>query len=78
MDHRTSTFERIIKEDRVARESKLWRGNLIDYLDVLKKEPTLPKLSHARIYDMIASLMLPTPRSLTGMATSMERNGVTS
>jgi len=53
MDHRTSTFERIIKEDRVARESKLWRGNLIDYLDVLKKEPTLPKLSHARIYDII-------------------------
>jgi serine protein kinase len=53
MDHRTSTFERIIKEDRVARESKLWRGNLIDYLDVLKKEPTLPKLSHARIYDIV-------------------------
>ncbi len=53
MDHRTSTFERIIKEDRVARESKVWRGTLIDYLEVLKKEPTLPKLSHARIYDII-------------------------
>jgi serine protein kinase len=53
MDHRTSTFERIIKEDRVARESKLWRGSLIEYLEVLKKEPTLPKLSHARIYDIV-------------------------
>jgi serine protein kinase len=53
MDHRTSTFERIIKEDRVARESKLWRGNLIDYLEILKKEPTLPKLSHARLYDIM-------------------------
>jgi serine protein kinase len=53
MDHRTSTFERIIKEDRVARESKVWRGNLIDYLEILKKEPTLPKLSHARIYDIM-------------------------
>ena len=53
MDHRTSTFERIIKEDRAARESKLWRGTLIEYLEVLKKEPTLPKLSHARIYDII-------------------------
>jgi serine protein kinase len=53
MDHRTSTFERIIKEDRLARESKLWRGTLIEYLEVLKKEPTLPKLSHARIYDII-------------------------
>jgi len=53
MDQPTSTFERIIKEDRVARESKLWRGNLIDYLEVLKKEPTLPRLAHARIYDII-------------------------
>jgi serine protein kinase len=53
MNHRTSTFERIIKEDRVARESKIWRGTLIEYLEVLKKEPTLPKLSHARIYDIV-------------------------
>jgi serine protein kinase len=52
MDHRT-TFERIIKEDRIARESTLWRGTLIEYLEVLRKEPTLPKLSHARIYDII-------------------------
>jgi serine protein kinase len=55
MDEPTSTFERIIKEDRVARESKLWRGTLIDYLEVLKKDPTTPKLAHARLYDIIQS-----------------------
>jgi serine protein kinase len=55
MDQPTSTFERIIKEDRVARESKLWRGTFIDYLEVLKKDPTNPKLAHARLYDIIQS-----------------------
>src|SRR5438874_3002279 len=53
MDQPINTFERIIKEDRVARESKIWRGSLIEYLEVLKKEPTLPRLAHARIYDII-------------------------
>ena len=53
MDQPTSTFERIIKEDRVARESKIWRGTLIEYLEVLKKDPTIPRLAHARLYDTI-------------------------
>jgi serine protein kinase len=53
MDHSTSTFERIIKEDRAARESRMWRGTLLDYLEILRKDPSIAKLSHARIYDMI-------------------------
>ena len=54
MDNPTSTFERMIKEDRAARESKLWRGSLLEYLDLLKKDPTVvPKLAHARLYDII-------------------------
>ena len=53
MENPTSTFERIIKEDRAARESKLWRGTLIDYLEILKKDPSIAKLSHARIYEMM-------------------------
>ncbi|MEA2624307.1 MAG: serine protein kinase [Candidatus Binatota bacterium] len=48
-----STFERIIKEDRAARESKTWRGSFLDYLEELKKNPTVPKLAHARIYDVV-------------------------
>jgi serine protein kinase len=48
-----TTFERVIKEDRAARESKQWHGTLLEYLEVLKGDPTLPKLAHARIYDMI-------------------------
>jgi serine protein kinase len=50
-----STFEKVIKDDRAARESKQWNGTLLQYLEVVKSEPMMTKLSHARIYDMIIS-----------------------
>ncbi len=50
-----NNFERVIKEDRAAREAKQWRGTLLEYLEIVKKDPTIPKLSHARIYDMVIS-----------------------
>jgi serine protein kinase len=49
----TLTFEQVIKRDRAERESKQWRGTLLDYLDVVKADPTVTKMSHARIYDMM-------------------------
>jgi serine protein kinase len=53
-----NNFERVIKEDRAARESKAWRGTLLDYLEVVKADPIMTKLSHARIYDLIISVGL--------------------
>jgi serine protein kinase len=50
-----SSFERVIREDRAARESKQWRGTLLDYLEKVKENPTIAKLSHARLYDIIIS-----------------------
>jgi serine protein kinase len=50
-----NNFERVIKEDRAARESKQWRGTLLDYLEVVKADPIITKLAHARIYDLIIS-----------------------
>src|SRR5438094_8567783 len=52
MDNRHS-FEQIIKEDRAGQESKLWRGTFLEYLELVREDPTVPKLSHARIYDPI-------------------------
>src|SRR5437870_871667 len=52
MDNRHS-FEQIIKEDRAGQESKLWRGTFLEYLELVREDPTIPKLSHARIYDTI-------------------------
>ncbi len=48
-------FERVIKQDRAAREAEKWSGNLLAYLELVKADPTITKLSHARIYDMIMS-----------------------
>ena len=48
-------FERVIKQDRASRESKQWRGTLLEYLEVVKADPTFTKLSHARVYDLIIS-----------------------
>ena len=50
-----NSFERVIKEDRAARESKQWRGTLLEYLELVKADPTMTKLAHARIYDLIIS-----------------------
>src|SRR5580700_458836 len=51
-----TNFEEVIKKDRAARESTRWKGTLLEYLELVKKDPTMTKLSHARIYDMIMSV----------------------
>lgn len=55
MDIERSTFEKLIREDRANRESKAWRGTLLDYLEKVKENPGLTKLSHARMYDMMTA-----------------------
>jgi len=50
-----NAFERVIKQDRAARESKQWRGTLLEYLERVRSDPMVTKLSHARIYDLIIS-----------------------
>ena len=56
-----SNFEQVIKKDRAARESTRWKGTLLEYLEVVKKDPVVTKLSHARIYDMIMLGRRPQP-----------------
>lgn len=46
-------FQRLIEEDRAARGAREWRGTFLDYLERVKQDPTIPKLAHARVYDMI-------------------------
>src|SRR5881296_2157430 len=47
------SFEQLIKEDRAARESKVWRGTFLEYLDLVRDDPGVPKLAHARLHDTI-------------------------
>ena len=50
-----NTFEQVIKRDRAQRESKQWRGTLLEYLEQVKADPLMTKLAHARIYDLITA-----------------------
>ncbi len=53
MDERESEFQQMIRDDRSTRESKSWRGKFIEYLELVRKDPSLAKLAHARLYDII-------------------------
>jgi serine protein kinase len=53
MEARESKFQQLIREDRSSREQKSWRGKFINYLELVKQDPELVKLSHSRLYDVI-------------------------
>lgn len=43
-------------QDYRAKEKELaWEGTFSDYLELVKKNPSIAKTAHARVYDMIAS-----------------------
>lgn len=50
-----TTFEKLIEEDHETHTKKEWQGTFLEYLEKVKEDPTIPKLSHARIYDIIAA-----------------------
>ncbi|HEU4770549.1 MAG TPA: hypothetical protein VFS68_00210, partial [Candidatus Udaeobacter sp.] len=52
MDHNTD-FEQLIRNDRDSHRTRSWRGNLLGYLEKVKTDPTVTKLAHARMYDVV-------------------------
>ena len=50
-----TSFAEVIQTDRASRENKQWRGTLLDDLEKVKEDPTIPKLAHARLYDFLLS-----------------------
>jgi serine protein kinase len=53
MENGKSVFEKLIKDDRAAHEQKLWHGTFLEYLELVREDPALPKLAHSRVYDVI-------------------------
>jgi serine protein kinase len=53
MDQHESKFQQMIMEDRSGKEIKSWRGKFVEYLELVKKNPDLAKLAHARVCDVI-------------------------
>jgi serine protein kinase len=49
-------FEALIRKDRDARQAKAWSGNLLGYLERVKEDPKIPKLAHARTYDLVTQV----------------------
>jgi serine protein kinase len=46
-------FESLIRKDRDIAKAKSWKGNLLGYLDKVKEAPSMTKLAHARLHDII-------------------------
>ncbi|MCB0324563.1 MAG: hypothetical protein KDD69_13365 [Bdellovibrionales bacterium] len=49
----SSEFRAIIDKDRETRTKSKWKGTCLEYLELVKANPDLAQLSHARIYEMI-------------------------
>ena len=50
-----SDFLSIIKSQRENKKSNKFEGTFIDYLNIVKDDPSIVKLSHKRLYDAIIS-----------------------
>ncbi|MDQ0150531.1 PrkA family serine protein kinase [Eubacterium multiforme] len=46
-------FKEFIQIDRESREKEKFNGNFLDYLEIVKENPDIAKLSHKRLYDII-------------------------
>ncbi|MBQ6819679.1 MAG: PrkA family serine protein kinase [Clostridium sp.] len=46
-------FKEFIKADRESRNKEKFEGTFLDYLELVKSNPDIAKLSHKRIYDII-------------------------
>ncbi len=47
------SFEKLISQDRATRDRRQWRGTFLEYLELVKKDPSLSKLAHSRLHDII-------------------------
>jgi len=55
MEADKAVFEKLIREDRAARESTKWRGPFLEYLERVREDPSITKLAHARVYEMVTA-----------------------
>ncbi len=46
-------FESLIRKDRDIAKARAWKGNLLGYLEKVKENPSITKLAHARMHDII-------------------------
>ena len=49
----SNDFQKLITEDRETRKKSSWKGNMLEYLEQVRENPSMHKLAHKRLYDMI-------------------------
>ena len=48
-------FREIIEKDREVHKKEKWSGTFLEYLELVRENPEIAKLSHSRIFDMVRS-----------------------
>lgn len=48
-------FLKLIEEHRANKSNERFQGTFLEYLDIVKKDPDVAKLSHKRLYDVLMS-----------------------
>ena len=51
----TDDFQKLITKDRESRKKTVWKGTLLEYLDLVRENPSIASLAHKRLYDMIVT-----------------------
>lgn len=46
-------IQKLIQEDREGRRKQIWKGTTLDYLELVRNDPSITKLSHKRLYDVL-------------------------
>jgi serine protein kinase len=49
----SNDFQKLIQEDRETRKKSSWKGTMLEYLELVRENPSFHKLAHKRLYDMI-------------------------
>lgn len=66
-NNKSSKFLKLVGEHQEQKKKEKFRGTLADYLQLLEKDSSIPKLAHKRLFDAI------TAHGITKMQTSQER-----
>ncbi len=49
-------FRAVIEKDRETRNKRTWSGTMLEYLEIVRNNPSFTQLAHERIYNMIRDL----------------------
>lgn len=51
----TGDFKKLIQDDRETRKRSMWKGTMLEYLEIVRATPSLAELAHKRMYDMLVT-----------------------